>query len=130
MDLPQPQTRTNMKSHKPLFLNDTFYVVLRVLCICLALFATIVWLVGCATAPEIIRPKGLENPVLVKLRNDANSTVPVTPSYSWLWWYAPLAIISLLWTIKYLFLRKCVEEDIDVVEEDKKENNHESRPTT
>lgn len=130
MDLPQPQIRTNMKFYKPSFLNDDFCFILKVLCICLTLLGAIILLVGCKTAPEIIRPNGLENPILVKLRNDANSTVPIAPSYSWLWWYAPLAIISLLWTIKYLFLRKCVEEEIDVIEEDKKENNHESRPTT
>jgi len=103
-------------------MSESFIVALR----CFLIVGSVLLLlnlISCAAAPEIIRPKGLENPIVQKLRNDANSPIPVTPSYSWLWWYAPIAIISLLWTIKYLFLRKCIEQDIDIVPEAKNAMN-------
>ena len=58
------------------------------------------------------------------MKHDVIAGNPMPPSYSWLWWYAPVAGIATMWAVKYLFFRKCVEEDMDVIaEENKTETN-------
>lgn len=91
-------------------------------------------LVACATTPnpEIVMSPGPDNPVVMKMKHDIAAGVPTPPSYSWLWWYAPVAGIATMWAVKYLFFRKCVEEDIDVITEEtkpetNKENTNESK---
>jgi hypothetical protein len=76
-------------------------------------------LVACATNsnPEIVMSSGPDNPVVMRMKHDIVSGNPTPPSYSWLWWYAPVAGIATMWAVKYLFFRKCVEEDMDVISE-------------
>jgi hypothetical protein len=90
---------------------------------------------ACATTPnpEIIMNPGPDNPVVMKMKHDICTGNPAPPSYSWLWWYAPVAGIATMWAVKYLFFRKCVEEDMDVItgetkEEPKKEVSNEPKP--
>jgi hypothetical protein len=92
-------------------------------------------LFACATTPnpEIIMNPGPDNPVVMKMKHDIGAGNPMPPSYSWLWWYAPVAGITTMWAIKYLFFRKCVEEDLDVIKDEvkkepKKEINNEPKP--
>lgn len=79
-------------------------------------------LVACATTPnpEIVMSPGPDNPVVMKMKHDVIAGNPMPPSYSWLWWYAPVAGIATMWAVKYLFFRKCVEEDMDVIAEETK----------
>lgn len=101
--------------------NVYYYIVtLAVACIISACAST--------PNPEIVISKGPDNPVVMKMKYDISTGAHIPASNSWLWWYAPVACIAVMWTVKYLFFRKCVEEDIDVISEnntdvDKKANN-------
>lgn len=94
--------------------------------ICLAVAIVALMLTACASSgPEVVMSKGPDNPIVMKMKHDIMAGNPNPPSNSWLWWYAPVAGIAVMWAVKYLFFRKCVEESIDALdaEEPKKEEN-------
>lgn len=65
------------------------------------------FLVGCiSTKPEIISSKGAENVVIARFRDEISQPGLHKVSYSWLWWYIPLASIVILWAISRIFLNK------------------------
>lgn len=68
----------------------------------------IITLVGCRSlAPEIINSNGQDNLVILDGKDRINQPGVVSYSYSWLWWYVPISIISIMWAIKtFLFKNK------------------------
>lgn len=65
------------------------------------------FLAGCvSTKPEIISSKGTENVVIASLRDQISEPGLHKVSYSWLWWYIPIASMVILWAVSRIFLNK------------------------
>lgn len=92
---------------------------------------------GCNTTnPFIVPDNTKENAVMLQLKNQITNPGAIKPSYGWLFWYAPIAIISLMAAWRYLIKKpsECLEdEDTDGYDDDgkinpKKENKEEKQP--
>jgi hypothetical protein len=86
-------------------------------------------LASCSSMPEIIPDKTPDNVVIAAYKDQINEPGIAKPSYSWLFWYAPIAIVVLLWAYREL-LRKpipknCIDSEGQTVREQtqKKQSN-------
>jgi hypothetical protein len=63
-------------------------------------------LVACDTTPRIIPDTTPDNPIILSMKDRINEPGFAQPqSYNWIFWYAPILIISLLWAYRE-FIRK------------------------
>jgi hypothetical protein len=60
---------------------------------------------GCASEPKIIPDTTGDSIQMMKLKHDIVSGSTIEPSYGWLFWYAPVALIALMWAYK-TFIKK------------------------
>lgn len=77
--MPQRQTRANMK-----------YIIL----------SSLILISSCSITPEIIPAKRQDSPMTLKLKDGIDDPGIKENNYSWLFWYAPIAAIALLWAKK------------------------------
>jgi len=75
----QHQTKVNMK-----------YLIL----------SSSILLSSCSITPEIIPTERRDSPMTLKLKDGIDDPGVKENNYSWLFWYAPVAAISLLWAKK------------------------------
>lgn len=50
---------------------------------------------------------------MMELKDKINNPGPVQPSYGWLFWYGPLAVLLLMWGYRHLIRKpiNCLEEE-------------------
>jgi hypothetical protein len=84
--------------------NATYLILLILFVLC-----------SCSTAPEVIPDPTDDSVAMLRLKEELKQIGNPVDNKNWLWWYAPVAIISLMWAVKHLFLRKCIEEDPDII---------------
>lgn len=66
----------------------------------------VIILVGCRSlAPEIVNSNGQDNLVILDGKDRINQPGVVASSYSWLWWYVPISLISIMWAIQTFLLK-------------------------
>lgn len=82
-------------------------------------------LAACDTTPTIIPDTTKDNPIILGMKDRINEPGITHQSYSWVFWYAPVFIISLLWAYRE-FIRKPLLCDDG---EQKDEPNQETKNT-
>lgn len=77
------------------------------------LIALSLLLSACGTTPVIIPDTTADNVVMMQLKDHISQPGPPTPSYGWLFWYSPLAILGLMWGYRNLIKKpiNCLEEE-------------------
>ena len=78
-------------------------------------FSLLFLLCSCSTAPEVIPDPTDDSVAMLRLKEELKQIGNPIDNKNWLWWYAPVALISIMWAVKHLFLRKCIEEDPDTI---------------
>jgi len=70
---------------------------------------------GCSSDPIIVPNRTTDNAVMLELKTKLAEPGVHTSSYGWLFWYAPLAIILLLWGWRNLIKKPldCIEKEPD-----------------
>lgn len=71
------------------------------------------FLAGCSSDPIIVPDNTSDNVVMMELKDKIQNPGPVQPSYGWLFWYGPLAILLLMWGYRHLIRKpiNCLEEE-------------------
>lgn len=70
---------------------------------------------GCSSDPVIIPDNTSDNVVMLEIKDRIAEPGMYSPSYGWLFWYVPLAIILLLWGWRNLVRKPidCIEKEPD-----------------
>lgn len=65
-------------------------------------------LAGCVTTrPEIIPDNTGDSVVMLQVKDAISQPGVVKATVTWLWWYAPVCFIALMWAVKTFFMTKC-----------------------
>ena len=62
----------------------------------------ILFLGACSTMPEILPDNTSDNVIMMQLKNDINQGGQLRPSYGWIFWYGPIAVLALMWGFREL----------------------------
>jgi hypothetical protein len=77
------------------------------------LFSALV-LAACDTMPVIVPDNTSDNVVMMQLKDSISQPGPTPPSFGWVIWYFPVAVISMMAAWRYLIKKPVVcEEDKD-----------------
>ena len=70
-------------------------------------------LTACDTTPVIVPDTTSDNVVMMSLKDQINQAGAAEPSYGWLFWYGPLAVLLLMWGYRHLIRKpiNCLEEE-------------------
>lgn len=69
--------------------------------------------VGCSTTPEIIPDTTSDNVVMMQLKDNIGHSGPTIPSYGWVFWYSPLAVLALMWGYRELIKKPIPKTCLD-----------------
>jgi hypothetical protein len=69
-------------------------------------------LVSCTT-PQIIPDTTGDNVIMMNLKDQIASQQPVKPSYSWVFWYAPVGVLALMWGYRELIKKPIPKQCVD-----------------
>lgn len=72
-------------------------------------------MVSCSTLPVVVPDTTEDNVILLQAKEQIKNNGQVQPSYGWVFWYAPIGIIAIMWGFRE-FIRKpipveCIEKD-------------------
>jgi hypothetical protein len=72
-------------------------------------------LTGCSTEPSIVPDTTADNVVMMQLKDQISQPGGVKPTYGWLFWYGPVAILGIMWGYRNLIKKpiNCLEEEPD-----------------
>jgi hypothetical protein len=70
-------------------------------------------LASCSSNPVIIPDTTSENVIMLELKDKIAQPGAYSPSYGWLFWYAPLAILLVFWGYRHLIRKPldCIEQE-------------------
>ena len=70
-------------------------------------------LVGCSTDPTIIPDPTTDNVVMMEIKDRIAQPGGNQPTFGWLYWYGPLAVLLLMWGYRHLIRKpiNCLEEE-------------------
>ena len=88
------------------------------------LFSFLFLLCSCSTAPEVIPDTTGDSVAMLRLKEELKQVGNPIDNKNWLWWYAPVALISMMWAVKRFFLTNCIEEDPDIITDNFKEQTN------
>lgn len=76
------------------------------------LLLTIV-LAGCSNTPVIVPDKTGDSVIMMQIKDQIAQAGTVKPTYGWLFWYGPLAILGMMWGYRNLIKKpiNCLEEE-------------------
>jgi hypothetical protein len=77
------------------------------------------FLAACTT-PTIVPDTTKDNPIILGMKDRINEPGVAHQSYSWVFWYAPVLVISLLWAYRE-FIRKPILCDDGLEKDEPKE---------
>jgi hypothetical protein len=74
-------------------------------------------LAGCATDPFIVPDPTTDNVVMMEIKDRIAQPGGVQPTYGWLFWYGPVALMLLMWSYRNLIKKPidCLEREPDSV---------------
>jgi hypothetical protein len=75
-------------------------------------------LTGCSTEPSIVPDTTADNVVMLSLKDQISQPGGVKPTYGWLFWYCPVAVLGLMWGYRNL-----IKKPIDCLEEEPNSTN-------
>jgi len=79
----------------------------------------ILFLGACSTMPEILPDNTSDNVIMMQLKNDINQGGQLRPSYGWIFWYGPIAVLALMWGFRELIKKpipkECIEKSGEIV---------------
>lgn len=80
------------------------------------MFTTLIVL-GCSSDPIIVPDTTSDNVVMMELKDRIAEPGTYSSSYGWLFWYAPLATLLILWGYRHLIKKPidCIEQEPDSV---------------
>jgi hypothetical protein len=85
-------------------------------------YLSLLLIAGCNTTnPFIVPDNGKDNVVILALKDHIAQEGPVSPSYGWTLWYAPVVIISLLWAWREFIRKPMICED-GLIKDEKDKN--------
>ena len=70
-------------------------------------------LVGCATDPVIIPDTTSDNVVMMQLKDHIGQPGPIEPSYGWIFWYAPVGLLMVMWGYRELIKKPIPKTCVD-----------------
>ena len=68
--------------------------------------------VSCTT-PQIIPDNTGDNVVMMQLKDNILQEGPIKPSYGWVFWYVPVAIIIIMWGYRELIKKPIPKQCVD-----------------
>jgi hypothetical protein len=70
---------------------------------------------GCSTDPTIVPDISSDNVVMMQLKDQIAQPGGVKPTYGWLFWYGPVAVLGMMWGYRNLIKKpiNCLEEEPD-----------------
>lgn len=70
-------------------------------------------LAGCSNTPVIVPDKTSDNVIMLQIKDQIAQSGTVKPTYGWLFWYGPVAILGLMWGYRNLIKKpiNCFEEE-------------------
>jgi hypothetical protein len=70
-------------------------------------------LAGCATNPIIVPDPTTDNVVMMEIKDRIAQPGGTQPTYGWLFWYGPVAIMMLMWGYRNLIKKPidCLEQE-------------------
>jgi hypothetical protein len=76
---------------------------------------TTILLAGCATEPFIVPDNTSDNVIMMSFKDQIAAAGGVAPSYGWLFWYGPVALMGLMWGYRNLIRKpiNCLEQEPD-----------------
>jgi hypothetical protein len=72
---------------------------------------TIFILVGCSLTPRVIPDLSSDSAMTLQLKHRLEHDVPVATGYAWIFWYAPICLLTLGWGWRE-FIRKPKDKEI------------------
>ena len=68
---------------------------------------------GCSTNPSIVPDTSVDNVVMMQLKDQITQPGGVKPTYGWLFWYGPVAVIGMMWAYRNLIKKPidCLEQE-------------------
>ena len=80
---------------------------------------------GCDTTPKIIPDHTGDSAVMLSIKKSIEHQSADTTGYGWLFWYAPVALIAMLWAYREFIRKPLLCDDGDVKDEpaEKKEES-------
>lgn len=72
-------------------------------------------LAGCATDPTIVPDPTTDNVVMLEIKDRIAQPGGTQPTYGWLFWYGPVALMMLMWGYRNLIRKPidCIEQEPD-----------------
>jgi hypothetical protein len=80
-------------------------------------------LAACDTTPTIVPDTTKDNPIILGMKDRINEPGVAQQSYSWVFWYAPVLVISLFWAYRE-FIRKPILCDDGLEKDEPKEQTN------
>lgn len=80
-------------------------------------------LLACDTTPEIIPDTTPDNAIILGMKDRINEPGVSHTSYSWVFWYAPLVVISMLWAYREYIRKPLLCDDGEQKDEAKETKN-------
>lgn len=80
-------------------------------------------LLACDTTPKIIPDTTPDNPIILGMKDRINEPGASHTSYSWVFWYAPLVVISMLWAYREYIRKPLLCDDGEQKDETKETKN-------
>jgi hypothetical protein len=74
-------------------------------------------IVACDTTPKIIPDQTGDSAVMLSIKKSIEHQSTDTTGYGWLFWYAPVALIALLWAYREFIRKPLLCDDGDVKDE-------------
>lgn len=70
-------------------------------------------LAGCSNTPVIVPDTTADNVIMLQIKDQIAQSESVKPTYGWLFWYGPVAILGLMWGYRNLIKKpiNCLEEE-------------------
>ena len=80
-------------------------------------------LASCKATPSVIPDKTPDNVIIQAYKDKINEPGPVEDSYTWLFWWAPITLLTAFWgyreLIKKPIPKPCIDSDGQIVESTK-----------
>ena len=79
----------------------------------LTAFLSTLVLVACSSEPVIVPDPTTDNVVMMEIKDRISQPGGTQPTYGWLYWYGPLAVLLLMWGYRHLIRKpiNCLEEE-------------------
>lgn len=74
---------------------------------------SVIILAGCSNNPTIVPDPTTDNVVMMEIKDRISQPGGAQPTYGWIYWYGPLAVLLMMWGYRNLIRKpiNCLEEE-------------------